>query len=153
MKWHQSEFSNKYLLNQQILLEESSSFLLVLLVPICGLVGLTQNLVVTKLISSFSCFPGILVATSLTIHTLIRYFAPQFVVHLTALCTENRTHLVSFAYPRWFSQFVKANFLPESSLPLQNSFGILSCHNVNLNILAVTGCVCSILLVTVAQII
>ncbi|XP_071531160.1 uncharacterized protein [Panulirus ornatus] len=141
------------LYSAMMLLEESSSFLLVLLVPICGLVGVTQNLVVTKLISSFSCFPGVLVATSLAIHTLTRYFSPQFLVYLTTLCTENRTDMISLTYPRWFSQIMEGGFLPETFLPLQTSIGILFCHNVNLNILAVTGCLCSILLLVVAQII
>ncbi|XP_045583077.2 uncharacterized protein [Procambarus clarkii] len=135
-----------------VLSDESSSILLVLLIPVCGLVAVAQNLVVADLVSTFPQFPGVILALNLSLHILIRYFTPRFSTSMIELCADKgRTHLISLSFPQWLRYLLANNFISDISPLLPTSLDFLSCHKVHINVITVMGCACSFVLLILAR--
>lgn len=126
--------------------------LLVLLIPICGMVGIAQILVLVALVPPSSRCVGTLLATNLALHILMRHMAPQMYTYLAAFCTDGRSYLFTLSFPKWFRYLMIGDFGNEAEVPPPPSLGIVSCHNLHLNVVAVIGHLCSFLLLIVAQV-
>ncbi|XP_042889942.1 uncharacterized protein LOC122264916 [Penaeus japonicus] len=128
-----------------IFFEGLSQHQIIVMIPLCGMVSIAQVMILSASINAFPRLKGTVLAVSLTTHIMARYLATQAAGHLSDLCTFSQANLVSLNSSQWAVQifdFVKfENFLPEFHIEM------LSCNNIHLETLALTGCVCSGILV------
>lgn len=130
---------------QLIFFEGLSQHQIIVMIPLCGMVSIAQVMILSASVNVFPRLKGTVLAVSLTTHIMARYLATQAAGHLSDLCTFSQANLVSLNSSQWAVQifdFVKLeNFLPEFHIEM------LSCNNIHLETLALTGCVCSGILV------
>lgn len=124
---------------------------MVLLIPMCGLMGVIQSLVLASLLSSSLRHPGLLLASSLALHTASRYLTPLLVAQLMPVCADNTKDVVSLTCWQWLNKAVKDKFQLEILPAVSYSTEVMSCQSVHLHIIVVIGLVFSLLLLILAK--
>ncbi|XP_063864554.1 uncharacterized protein LOC135102884 isoform X1 [Scylla paramamosain] len=135
-----------------ILVGVSESYTLVLLIPMCGLMGVIQNLVLASLLTTSLHYPGFLLASNLALHTATRYYIPSLIAQLLPLCADSTKNVISLTCWQWLNKTIKDKFQLQY-LPAVSSYSLelVSCQNIHLHIIVVIGFLCSLLLILLAK--
>nr|XP_027213152.1 uncharacterized protein LOC113806224 isoform X2 [Penaeus vannamei] len=131
-----------------IIFEGLSQHLIILMIPLCGMVSIAQVMILSASINCFPRLKGIVLAANLSVHIMTRYLVTQAAEYLSALCRFSQVNLVSLYFSQWSVQIL--NFVKMENLVPDIHSEMLSCDDIHLETLALTGCVCSVILLVLS---
>ncbi|XP_037798220.1 uncharacterized protein LOC119593363 isoform X4 [Penaeus monodon] len=131
-----------------IIFEGLSQHLIIVMIPLCGMVSVAQVMVLSASINCFPRLKGIVLAAHLIIHLIVRYLVTQGAEYLSVLCRFSRVNLDSVNFSQWAVQIL--SFVKMENLVPDLHIEMLSCDNIHLETLALTGFVCSVILLVLS---